>query len=136
MVMMNMDMLQDSGYTETDDRRKPSGILCILRLGSASVRARCPGASHSWEVQPEVPARSVSETQEVIRPVVHAHIETKEVESLTAVKPSDLNDKKAYELQEICNRWGIQTSGNKKVFDRSSQPYCFQEHQCQRRIAL
>lgn len=26
-----------------------------------------------------------------------------------------MNDKKAYELQEICNRWGIQTSGNKKV---------------------
>ena len=34
---------------------------------------------------------------------------------MTAVKPSDLNDQKAYELQEVCNRWGIQTSGNKKV---------------------
>ena len=98
-------MPQDSGYTELDDRRKKPATYAKSEWEQISVPPMpsdqvpfMPEAAPSTQTQ----GRLVSASQEIIRPTVHAQVETMEVESLKQSRPSDLLSMKAFQLQELC----------------------------------
>ena len=106
-------MQQDAGYTELDDRRKPPKTYAESDWERVSA-SPMPSGERDFTHLPEMSARHVSESQEIIRPVIQASVEVKEVENMASEKPRDLGSLKAFELQALCDKWGIQTSGSKK----------------------
>lgn len=130
------DMVQDAGYTETDDRRKlPAGSVapsesawsCVdppfspvnrsgtqFGLDLAGVASGSGQATYTSMTFQDSPGRVVQQTQEIIQPKLNAHIEVREVTSFREVKPGNLEQMKVRELQGQCDRWGVQTSGLKK----------------------
>lgn len=112
-------MTVDVGYRGyTDGRRKTA-----YSEGSWEAVSEVPmpdrGASsfmtspQSTEDEPPV-GRMVAETQEVIRPKVKAKVDMVEVPSLGQARPKNLSAMKVFELQQLCDRWNIQTSGTKQ----------------------
>eukprot|EP00435_Cladocopium_sp_Y103_P001908 s5242_g1.t1 len=122
------DMQQDEGHTFTDDRRKPPrGSYAASSEWETVTEPPMPGAdrpsgSRAFEVwAPDGPweqttsqGRFVEETQEVIKPTMLAKVEVREVSSFAQIRPSNMEQMKSYELQGLCEKWGIQTGGAKK----------------------
>jgi hypothetical protein len=120
------DMQQDEGHTFTDDRRKVSAGSYSADWETVTEPpmpgSDRPAGSRPFEVwAPDGPwesstkqGRFVEETQEVIKPTMLAKIEVREVSSFAEVRPSNMEQMKAYQLQGLCEKWGIQTGGAKK----------------------
>ena len=124
------EMLQDAGYTFTDDRRKPAtgarGSYAEgpggLSLSAPMPTLERPVEGREFEVwTPDGPwdetttqGRFVEETQEVIKPTMLAKVEIREVSSFREVRPAGMDKMKSYELQALCEKWGIQTGGARK----------------------
>lgn len=129
-------MVQDAGYTETDDRRKTaakkaepseSAWSCVdppypeVNIGGIAIGWGSPevarGSGHNTYAElsfPESPGRVVQQSQEIIQPKLNAQVEVREVASFQEVKPTDLDKMKVRDLQAECDRWGIQTGGLKR----------------------
>ncbi len=85
-------------------------------LGSVAMGSGGPVDSYAGQVtgsSADQQSRLVTETQQVIQPVMSANVEIREVVSLDAVRPGNLREMKAYELQTVCRDWNIQTTGTK-----------------------
>ena len=120
------EMQHDEGHTFTDDRRKPVPPRSTYSSDWEKVSSVPPMPAferpQTFEVwQPDGPwdpqtsqGRFVEETQEIIKPTILAKVEIREVSSFQNVRPDDLENMKAYQLQALCEKWGIQTGGAKK----------------------
>ena len=85
-------MPQDSGYTELDDRRKKPATYAESEWEQISVPPMpSDEVPFMAEAAPSTPTqgRLFSASQEIVRPTVHAQVETMEVESLKQSRPSD-----------------------------------------------
>ena len=120
------EMQQDAGNTFTDERRKASGAGSYSTWTEVTEPPMpgqdCPAGSRAFDHwQPDGPwnaetnqGRFIEETQEVIKPTMLAKVEIREVSSFVDVRPANLEKMKAYELQALCEKWGVQTGGAKK----------------------
>ncbi len=112
------DMEQDDGRSYLDDRRKIAHSYASSEwdkiseppMPSSSADGR--GPSQVRDASREA-GRFVEENQEMIRPKISAKVEVREVSSFAAVRPSNMEKMKAYELHALCDQWGIYTSGGK-----------------------
>ena len=110
-------------------------VMQILRennaLGSVAMGSGGPNNSYAGSMAGNLvdqQSRLVAETQKVIQPVINANVEIREVVSMTAVRPNNLREMKAYELQTVCRDWNIQTSGRKgELLDRLERLFSGQE---------
>ena len=90
--------------------------------GSVAMGSEGPSNSYSGPMTGSLvdhQSRLVAETRKVIQPVINANVEIREAVSMNAVRPNNLREMKAYELQAVCRDWNIQTSGTKgELLDR------------------
>ena len=121
-------MDQDAGYTELDDRRKKPDTYADSTDWEKVSETPMPRSSNYHHPEPTIATtttalgRSIADQQEVIRPKIKASVETVEVESFAKAVPKNLETLKAFELQSLCEKWGIQTSGSKQdLRDRLEQ---------------
>ena len=121
-------MVQDAGYTEQDDKRKKPATSYAESEWDKISEPPMPGVmlwrSETTSTTP-TGSRLISSThEEVIRPTVTAQIETLEVESLNDSRPQSMKELKVYQLQELCNKWGIQTTGSKQDLKDRLETFC------------
>ena len=110
-------------------------VMQILRennaLGSVAMGSEGPSNRYSGPMTGSLvdhQSRLVAGTQKVIQPVINANVEIREVVSMNAVRPNNLREMKAYELQAVCRDWNIQTSGTKgELLDRLERLFSGQE---------
>ncbi|CAE7814668.1 GIP [Symbiodinium sp. CCMP2456] len=126
-------MEQDSGYTETDDKRK---IRDSPGSSSSGWEEVCPPPFPSGgdgggygRLPPDllpvtVPDHSPKkDSQELVVTVPRDKIEVKNVTSYRDVIPKSIAQLRLRELQSDCDRWQVQSAGNKAVLQRLLRLY-------------
>ena len=111
-------MEQDAGRTELDDKRKKPAVYASTAEWDyipAPFVNEDPDRERLLEKATDPTPEQIGDRipEQVVIDVPREKIEEFRVPSLTMVIPKNLSEMKVRQLQEECDRWGIQTSGRK-----------------------